>query len=75
MIQPVLEAEEMFVATALTGDAAPTIRTGRPQAARTLALMHGPADAGGCHQALLDLPDADEDRLTATLELARTGVP
>jgi flavorubredoxin len=41
-----LEAEDMFHATCLTADTAPTVRRLAQLAPHTLALMHGPAYAG-----------------------------
>ena len=64
----------MFGATALTADTAPTIRRLAELEPRTLALMHGPAYAGDCRQALLDLADAYEARFTASLDLAGGSV-
>ena len=46
LIQPALDAEDMFGATALTATTAPTIRPLAELEPRTLALMHGPAYAG-----------------------------
>jgi flavorubredoxin len=73
LIQPALDAEDLFGATALTPDTAPTLRRLADLEPRTLALMHGPAYAGDCRQALLDLADAYEARFTATLDLANSG--
>jgi flavorubredoxin len=73
LIQPALDAEDLFGATALTPDTAPTLRRLADLEPRTLALMHGPAYAGDCRQALLDLADAYEARFTATLDLVHTG--
>jgi flavorubredoxin len=73
VIQPALDAEDLFGATGLTVDTAPTIRRLADLEPRTLALMHGPAYAGDCRQALLDLADAYEARFTAALELAHAG--
>lgn len=69
LIQPALDAEDLFGATGLTAGTAPTIRRLADLEPRTLALMHGPAFAGDCRQALLDLADAYEARFTASLEL------
>ncbi len=73
VIQPAVDAEDMFRATALTPDTAPTIRRLADLEPRTLALMHGPAYAGDCRQALLDLADAYEARFTGALDLAHSG--
>lgn len=69
LIQPAVDAEDLFGATALTANTAPTIRRLADLEPRTLALMHGPAFAGDCRQALLDLADVYEARFTASLEL------
>ena len=65
IVGPALDAEDLFAATALTPDTAPTIRRLADLEPRTLALMHGPAYAGDCRRALLDLADAYEARLLA----------
>ncbi len=67
IVQPALDAEDLFGATALTPDTAPTIRRLAELEPRTLALMHGPAYTGDCRQALLDLADAYDARLAAHL--------
>jgi len=64
-----LVAEDIFGATGLTAATAPTIRALADLEPRTLALMHGPAFAGDCRQALLDLADAYEERFRASYEL------
>jgi len=64
IVQPALDAEDLFGATALTVATAPTIRRLGELEPRTLALMHGPAYAGDGRQALLDLADAYEARVT-----------
>jgi flavorubredoxin len=73
LIQPALDAEDLFGATALTPDTAPTIRRLADLEPRTLALMHGPAYAGDCRQALLDLADAYDARLAASLDPTPAG--
>ena len=73
LVQPALDAEDMFGATALTPETAPTIRRLADLEPRTLALMHGPAYVGDCRQALLDLADAYEARFTAQLDIAPAG--
>jgi flavorubredoxin len=73
IIQPALDAEDLFGATALTPDTAPTLRRLAELEPRTLALMHGPAYAGDCRQALLDLADAYESRVAAAFDLAHAG--
>lgn len=74
IVEPALVAEDMFGATALTPQTAPTIRQLAELEPRTLALMHGPAFAGDCRQALLDLADAYESRLNASLGLTSSDV-
>ena len=73
IVQPALDAEDMFRATGLTPDTASTIRRLAELEPRTLALMHGPAYAGDCRQALLDLADAYEARFTTALDLTPLG--
>lgn len=65
LIQPALDAEDLFGATALTAATAPTLRRLAELEPRTLALMHGPAYAGDGRQALLDLADAYGARVAA----------
>jgi flavorubredoxin len=74
LIQPALDAEDLFGATALTANTAPTIRRLADLEPRTLGLMHGPAYAGDCRGALLDLADAYEARFTASIDLAASAV-
>ena len=64
LIGPALEAEDLFGATALTANTAPTLRTLADLEPRTLALMHGPAFVGDSAGALRDLADAYEARVT-----------
>ena len=73
LIQPALDAEDLFGATALTPATASTIRALADLEPRTLALMHGPAYAGDGRRALLDLADAYEARLTGSLDLAQSA--
>ena len=75
IVGPALAAEDLFGATALTPDTAPTIRRLADLEPQTLALMHGPAHAGDCRQALLDLADAYEARFDARRHLTTTGAP
>jgi flavorubredoxin len=70
LIQPALDAEDLFGATALTPSTAATIRQLADLEPRTLALMHGPAYAGDCTRALLDLAAAYEGRVAASMDLA-----
>jgi flavorubredoxin len=68
LIGPALAAEDLFHATSLTPDTAPTLRRLAELEPRTLAIMHGPAFAGDCAQALRDLADAYEARFLAACE-------
>jgi flavorubredoxin len=61
-----LAAEDLFHATGLTADTAPTLRRLAELEPRTLAIMHGPAFAGDCTQALLEAADAYEARFRAS---------
>ena len=65
IIGPALAAEDVFRATCLTPSTGPTIRALADLQPTTLALMHGPAFAGDCVQALRDLAAAYDDRLAA----------
>ena len=62
-IGPALAAEDVFRATALTPNTAPTIRRLAQLKPQLLALMHGPAYHGDCERALLDLADCYAARL------------
>jgi flavorubredoxin len=62
---PALRAEDVFHATCLTPATGPTIRALADLQPTTLGLMHGPAFAGDCAQALRDLADAYDARLAA----------
>ena len=73
VIQPAIDAEDVFGATALTPDTAPTIRRLAELEPRTLALMHGPAYAGDCRAALLDLADVYDARVAAASESTPAG--
>ena len=64
VVGPALQAEDLFGATCLTPGTAPAIRSLAELEPRTMALMHGPAVTGDCGQALRDLADAYEARLT-----------
>jgi flavorubredoxin len=70
VVQPAMDAEDLFGGTSLTANTAPTMRRLAALEPRTLALMHGPAYAGDGQQALLDLADAYEARFTASLDPA-----
>lgn len=68
LIGPAVAAEDVFHATSLTPDTAPTLRRLATLAPRTLALMHGPAFVGDCEAALLELADVYEARHRAACE-------
>jgi flavorubredoxin len=70
IIGPAVAAEDLFEATALTPTTAATLRTLAELEPRTLALMHGPAFAGDCGRALLELADVYEARFLDSLDLA-----
>ncbi|GAB3699504.1 hypothetical protein GCM10027597_62420 [Saccharopolyspora tripterygii] len=71
-----LSAEDTFGATCLTPSTAPTIRSLANLRPSTLGLMHGPAHAGDCEQALNDLADAFDERLrTAGVRMAEPRLP
>ena len=63
VVGPALQAEDLFGATCLTPGTGPAIRSLADLAPTTMALMHGPAFAGDCRQALRDLADAYDERL------------
>jgi flavorubredoxin len=63
VVTAALAADEMFGATGLTPDTAPTIRRLAALAPRTLALMHGPAFAGDGAAVLDGLADGYAARL------------
>ncbi|WP_029429459.1 MBL fold metallo-hydrolase [Blastococcus sp. URHD0036] len=65
VVGPALQAEDLFRATCLTPGTAPAIRALADLRPATLGLMHGPAFAGDCEQALRDLADAYDERLGA----------
>ena len=65
VVGPALHAEDQFRATCLTPGTAPALRALAVLQPATLALMHGPAFAGDCGQALRDLADGYEERLAA----------
>ena len=48
IVNPAIQAEDMFRVTCLTSSTAPTVRSLADLAPRTLALMHGPSFAGDC---------------------------
>jgi flavorubredoxin len=57
------QAEDMFGATCLTPNTAPTMRRLAELRPLTLAIMHGSSFNGDCHQALLDTADEYHRRL------------
>lgn len=62
ILEPALQAEDRFGATALTPATAPTIRSLADLDIATLALMHAPAFTGAAAPELCALADAYEDR-------------
>jgi len=62
---PALTAEDVFGATCLTPATGETIRSLADLQSTTLGVMHGPAYAGDCPQALRDLASAYDDRLAS----------
>ena len=68
LIQPAMEAENMFLATALTPATAPTIRRLAALEPKTLAIMHGSSYNGDCAAALNGLADFYARRLIAATE-------
>jgi flavorubredoxin len=64
------QAEDMFGATCLTPNTAPTIRRLAELHPQTLAIMHGSSFNGDCHQALLDTADEYHRRLAHSSEMA-----
>jgi len=65
ILEPALDAEDRFGATALTPATAPTIRSLAELDIATLALMHAPAFTGDASKELRQLADAYEARLHA----------
>lgn len=67
IVGPALAAEEMFRATCLTPETAPTIRRLAALGPRTLGIMHGPSFTGDAPSALGALADGYEARLHRAL--------
>jgi flavorubredoxin len=63
LVEAAAQAEDMFGATCLTPNTAPTIRRLAALAPRTLAVMHGSSYEGDAATALLELADDYERRL------------
>ncbi len=63
LVSSAFAAEDMFASTSLGVLTAPTIRNLADLNPRTLALMHGPAAAGGCAAALRDLANGYQSRI------------
>jgi flavorubredoxin len=73
---PALNAEDLFGATCLTPATGETIRSLADLQPTVLGVMHGPAYAGDCPQALRDLASAYDDRLASEgLRLAAPRAP
>jgi flavorubredoxin len=68
LVDEALQAEDLFGATALTPDTAPTIRSLAELPIKTLALMHAPAFDGSAAAELRGLADAYEDRFLARVD-------
>ncbi|MEU5419615.1 MBL fold metallo-hydrolase [Streptomyces sp. NPDC001407] len=68
IVGPALAAEDVFGASCLTANTAPTMRELAALEPTTLGLMHGPSYAGNCGQALRDLAAAYEERFTRSAE-------
>ncbi|MBZ5537962.1 MAG: MBL fold metallo-hydrolase [Acidobacteriia bacterium] len=62
IVGPALQAEDMYQATALTANTAPTIRRLAALSLRTLGLMHGPAFQGDGALVLQQLADGYDQR-------------
>ncbi|MEV5276856.1 MBL fold metallo-hydrolase [Streptomyces sp. NPDC051994] len=67
IVGPALAAEDVFKASCLTAETAPTMRRLAGLGPTALGLMHGPSYTGDCSQALGDLASAYEARFTASL--------
>ena len=65
IVEPAIAAEDVFHATALTPDTAPTMRRLAEIEPATLGLMHGPSFNGDCASALRALADEYERRVEA----------
>jgi flavorubredoxin len=65
LLDAAAQAEDMFGATALTPQTAPTIRRLAEIEPTMLAIMHGPSYNGDCAAALVGLADEYDRRLTA----------
>ncbi|MGD9987279.1 hypothetical protein [Pseudonocardia sp.] len=66
LVSAAFAAEDVFHATGLTAQTAPTIRGLADLAPRTLALMHGPSATGDCAATLRALAEGYAARLDAT---------
>lgn len=73
IVEPAIEAEALYHATALTPDTAPTIRRLAGMRPSTLALMHGPAYSGDAPTALTELAQFYNKQLYAALDKANRG--
>jgi flavorubredoxin len=67
LLEPAIMAEDVFRATCLTPETAPTIRRLAELEPATLGLMHGPSFTGDATAQLRGLADAYEDRLRSSL--------
>jgi flavorubredoxin len=71
LLEPAIVAEDVFRATCLTPDTAPTMRRLAELEPATLGLMHGPSFTGDATAQLRGLADAYEDRLRSSLAAAQ----
>jgi flavorubredoxin len=71
LLEPAIMAEDVFRATCLTPETAPTIRRLADLEPGTLGLMHGPSFTGDAAAQLRGLADAYEDRLRSSLAAAQ----
>jgi flavorubredoxin len=67
LVEPAIVAEDVFRATCLTPETAPTIRRLADLRPSALGLMHGPSFTGDAEAQLQALADAYEERLRSSL--------
>jgi glyoxylase-like metal-dependent hydrolase (beta-lactamase superfamily II) len=70
LLEPALQAEDVFRATCLTPETGPTIRRLADLEPSTLGLMHGPSFAGDAVNQLRALADAYDERHRSAPEAA-----
>jgi flavorubredoxin len=71
LLEPAIVAEDVFRATCLTPETAPTIRRLADLEPSALGLMHGPSFSGDAPAQLRGLADAYEERLRSSLAAAQ----